>query len=650
MKFPVRTTPSRAGCRAAMASRCVLACLLCAFAAAVLPGTRCRANPSSENPQAMWPIRDDPWSQKYFERAQEAWQAARDRVERLDLQRERDRLSVSSPSDVGKGYVAVRGLLRAADRLRMLHEPVAEDFDLRARRLHSAMTLVIDAYRKLPEKKAQLAAAYRKLDDQSQRLAKRMEVVDDKIDARQFDQAALIMYEELDEMEVLLTCQNVRAPARYLAPYTLRARRLEPLLREQLEGAANSAIAKLRAENLPSFRQIEKNWKLAAVTVRSGGQAQFGGRQLSGPGAVDQIVAQWRQAMAGTLYCRSLLWSQGQTYRSSGSEELRELVADYRQLCELAPAAISRVIAADAERIGAEDARQLYHQYVAALAPHVLSLDSSVELAPVQAALRLLAGKSEAFSIELHNYETATSEVLRWRERIAQQQAAARRAEYPQLDRAVYHHLARNQEVRQQLFDANDTDCSGMHLRGHPASEVVKSATDNCLGIGVRLSDCVSTAGGGRCRLQTRAAADDSTKPPGQRDEWQREVKSLRDDLLSASNPPLSLTAAAALASAQRGDAAHVDGRIQRVELRSLIWQFLQQPDQVRGLLPLGPVPIEPIKARPALHVVLHFHVEPQWWQHRYFVCAPAGDDSESSAAGASADSASADPRSAPGN
>ena len=92
------------------------------------------------------------------------------------------------------------------------------------------------------------------------------------------------------------------------------------------------------------------------------------------------------------------------------------------QFYENVAKALATLIEADAQRATPADVPSLYQQYLQVLAPLIASTADDKLQQAVQPALEKLAGKSAAFAEEVKSYQTATHELLRWRERLAQVQ------------------------------------------------------------------------------------------------------------------------------------------------------------------------------------------------------------------------------------
>jgi hypothetical protein len=98
------------------------------------------------------------------------------------------------------------------------------------------------------------------------------------------------------------------------------------------------------------------------------------------------------------------------------------------------------------------------------------------------------------------------------------------------------------------------------------------------------------------------------------------EIQRLRQDLLVTEQlPPLTLGAAMAIDSAERGDFFAVGGTVRGIYLEGLIPRFATLPEGGLSMLALGPLPVEPKHEGLLNHVVMRLEVAPSWVSHRYF-------------------------------
>ena len=98
------------------------------------------------------------------------------------------------------------------------------------------------------------------------------------------------------------------------------------------------------------------------------------------------------------------------------------------------------------------------------------------------------------------------------------------------------------------------------------------------------------------------------------------ELTRLQQELLvTAQQPAMTLEAALALDSAQRGNYVAAGGVIKGLHLEGLIPRFAALRPEAQYLVALGPLPVEVPPLGFISHVLVRLDVAPAWVQHRYF-------------------------------
>src|SRR5687768_11214877 len=83
--------------------------------------------------------------------------------------------------------------------------------------------------------------------------------------------------------------------------------------------------------------------------------------------------------------------------------------------------------------------------------------------------------------------------------------------------------------------------------------------------------------------------------------------------------PPMTLEAAHAVMTAERGDMVEVGGEISGVHLESVITRFASLPASAAVLMPLGSLPAETFDGAPLNNALMRFAIAPRWVYHDYF-------------------------------
>ena len=158
-------------------------------------------------------------------------------------------------------------------------------------------------------------------------------------------------------------------------------------------------------------------------------QAAVGEQKLAGPQCLEHFGGVWRQLYLSALRCRAMDWPGSPTFPITYLEQIdpqqvRMTDDVILKFYEDVVKALSALIEADAERANPAEVPSLFQQYLQVLAALVADTPDYKLQQAVQPALEKLAAKSPAFAEEVNSYQTATHELLRWRERLLSGAAA----------------------------------------------------------------------------------------------------------------------------------------------------------------------------------------------------------------------------------
>ncbi|HTN74783.1 MAG TPA: hypothetical protein VL096_06030, partial [Pirellulaceae bacterium] len=313
--------------------------------------------------------------------------------------------------------------------------------------------------------------------------------------------------------------------------------------------------------------------------------------------------------------------ARGPVVGQSVTPEAQQLQADYQKFTTDVSPALAALIQADTARVNASGAAALYTAYL----PAVADLIDHAAGSPVEAALSKtldsLVNKSPELAANVKAYRAVTDETLRWRARIASEQAQAKAAQLPTLASAAVAaftttkdapgfwpaETARTDKARMQSPVGNVLTLLAPQAIGKPASVTA-------------ISSLGGTSSAGIARFHERIYA----RVPLPMEKFAPEVAALQAALFATETaPPLTLVATQALRGAQRGDVVQAGGTISGVYVEGHIARFAALKDAAALIVPLGSLPPTHPDYDQVDQVVLRFDLQPTWLQQRYFVVEP---------------------------
>lgn len=583
----------------------------CVLAFAGLLASRAAANPSTILPDAPFQIRaGDDVSRRLLDGLVPLDRRSATLLEALEGKLAEGELSAQNAQEVGE--VAVANYLQRTygKMLGERSEASGYDFERRASDYSQRLKRIVERLRKLPGFRADLtnqqfeqlqATGLRRLAGwQQQAKAGGLEPV---------EQELLRFLAELERYAVWL--ENPKyAPELGQLLDEIRP----PLEKARLEQLAGELTAQQTAQG-PKYDELLERIAAAIAEVQRGGVAPWNGQTVSGPQLLAAIVADWQVAHQRALRSRALqLASRGPATSVAGAEEIER--AD-SEIAGQVRSALAKLIEADAQRVKPADVPGLHLDYLRAAGGQPQIGDRAAYLAALQPALDKLAAKDQALAAETRAIESATSELLRWRRRVAAAQALRlQRTGYPQA--AELYTSAVRSRLNDPALLAHDAPADFSALLG-PAPKVLRRLRAGVVGRPCTVMDVVGLGGGkasSRYSARTYARLTVPLAP-----EYDQEMAALKRSLLATGDdPPLSLDAALALAGARQDCFERVGGVIQEVGLEPLLTRFATISDQTTGLSPPDKMPGEPLQEDLRPHVLARLFLTPHWVQHECFV------------------------------
>jgi hypothetical protein len=570
------------------------------------------AAPSHEDPEAPLAVRPEPVCQQLVAEADTLYRGLRESIGEWQAKVSNSQLRQVKPGQVVEAYAKMLQLGRVAGRLIILGEPAGMDYQFRARQAQQELSQLINAFDGLPGVQEQINRAFAAIRREAEKSASILPKVQKLSQAGQLDEAETMFYKAFDPLESKGVWYKLETRRPVMEKFWQTQEQLDRALRESRQKEARDALTKARQAKTPNFSQLLAQLRQATAAIRQNGKAEVGGQSLTGPQVAAQFCQQWQQAQQAALACRALDWAR--TTQLSAND-LAQLTDQQAQFSRDATPALAELVQAEAAHAQAADAKSLYREYLTVLAPLAnLPADAAAPTAWDKALEQLIA-KSPPLAAEVAVYRGATSELLRWRKRTAEAYTRARKAQSPPLE-DVYLQGIRSSGETAGLLLPSATNTSQTELSS-PAPNVMPMAAKKLLGQRAMVTGLIGNteAKSTVSRYRQRCFASFALPEP-----LAKEVAALEADLLATKTAaPLTLEAAAALASARRGDLAAASGEIQGIYMEALAPLFAAPPPIAANLIPLGPLPGEAIGNDPLVQMVVHFDLKPLWVQQDYF-------------------------------
>jgi hypothetical protein len=386
-----------------------------------------------------------------------------------------------------------------------------------------------------------------------------------------------------------------------------------------------------RLAETPDFNGILRDAEAAAMALAAYGVVSVDGENLTGPEALTKFGERWAEAQVKTIRCRTLEWQLVETNQMDAmygnidvdtftNEGLNrsKIVLEFDRFNKAMMQSLAQLIEADAKRVSGADAVHLYVEYLQACAP-LIRRSANRSLAPViKPALQAMARRAPQFPLEVAAYAEGTDDLLRWRGRVARNRARVRAAGFPSLDDLMFE-ATRSDGTYAGLYPIarlNPNHKIASLLASAP--EVMPRPIARLQGQRAHALDVVRL-GKNRPVAIARYRVRSYANIPAPLD-LAAETDALKFDLMVDEKlPAISILAAVAVDSAERGDLAAVGGTITNQYLESLMTRFGALPTAASVISALGTIPQEQYDYGHRDQVLMRFDLTPSWAQHDFF-------------------------------
>ena len=584
------------------------------------------ANPTTKTPDALLKIREgekvpgdylEPDAKAYAEISQRYAKAkviADDLAEKLKA----DKLAIGDVPKVGPLYLLKAALMRDADFLLLRGEASGQDLLLRVRKIDELIFKVVPKLLALPNMNTKPAGA--QLEKAHAAGQKRLPQIEQLIAQQKFVQAEGELNEILDDMTRFAIWFPGGDMTAMFKPFT----RSFPQAAEQRK---DRAVADLQAliERGPKTAEIQAELTQAATQIGMTGQATLNGQMLSGPAFLKEWQANWPKLQAGMQRTLMAQWTLEQI-RDELPKKHQALITAQEQFAKSIPGLLAAIVASDAKRLPAAEAAALYPQYVTAAAGLCAvgaRQDLDAAFAPAIAALATKAGMDK----DVAAYRAAMEPLLGWKRFLARSQAKALSAKaapvHDWLTKACAapanpHTILPQQQPQigsAQIVTSSVDLVLPAVLPTGPAPTVV--VTD-IVPVNPAAQRCVA-------RYRQRVFSLLAAPPPAA---LQAAGSQLELQLLATpEQPPLSLDAATALATARLCVFESAGGTVDQVTIEPLLTRFVTLPAEGGALLPLGPLPPEAVDpstpGQQKFFLSLRCDIAQPWYQNECFLILP---------------------------
>ena len=552
------------------------------------------ANPKTSNPNhndAVVPMAvhgDEPCVELQTE-CQQRYEKANKGLVDIIAKNQARQLDKLKPQQFTDPYIALRQIERLSQQLRLWGEPAGEDFRFRAQSLLEPLNGIALSYAGTPAGGAFNQKARQFFQNNQKKRDHELRRIDELIQKEKWPEAEDAYFKLYDQYDLAaLFIPSAERPTIF-DPFGTRRMLIDRAMSALRKQTATQSLTKRRTEQVTNLDQFVQELAAAAEAVKTSGQAVIADKPLTGPELVQHFGQRWQQTLAGMVRYRGLTWAlnsqeSGQATMMANPNQPAvddPVITRYHKFVAEFTNGLANLIEADAARVSEADAPALYVAYLQAVAPLAgRAFEESLTVSPfrdrLQAAVAKVAARAPALATAVATYQAATGDLLEWRRRTAAALAKSQLAAFEPL------------EVPFQKMATADTKSPGLivNMVGDPALPKLFGSSPQIVPILFqRMSNKpvsvrhVTGLASGKSEM-SRYSAGTYVTCRSIAGSYAPAIAALRSDLLvTDQTPPLSLAAAVAIDSAERGDAVALGGNVSGMHLEGLITRFAGLPD-----------------------------------------------------------------------
>ena len=508
-------------------------------------------------------------------------------------------------------------------RLQAIGEPVAVDFELRRAFYQSRLLDAYHAWLAQPNSQAVRQKAIAQLTKTQPKRIKDFEAIASALERGELQEAETKTDAAKEDLYRLTNVLSLEERRPFTEPFEAIRNRVDSVANADRATTA-AAIFKEKIEaNETETKDILKKIDVAIDSLSKSGQCSWNGSSIDGPTLLANVANAYKLAHA-KLQSSAMLYriqdrgviagsnsigssSQSDDRWSTASQELTQAFLDR----------IARLIRAESLSVPDDKAKEHYFAMLVTLADIDTRLSQNEWTIATQKGLAEMNRKA-GMSLQVADYESATSELLHCKEQFASAQAK-RISSHVSLPTISKERLSTGAQQRIGLYS---------HLPEDPGRPRLLSAIPDLVPLVAKSLNNAKVVASEVRKL-------DSPKPTwmsqfqkglycmmdGEMALSSQVTKLERELLVDASNPPLTLRATAAIQSARDGSYVSVGCTLQDFVIESPVSRFATFPVPASPLIPLSTV--HPQGAQGELSFLLiRFVAKPDWFHHRYFVAA----------------------------
>ncbi len=504
--------------------------------------------------------------------------------------------------NLGENAALANKIVRISRRLNTLREPNSVDYAIKGESSLQFIRDTIAAAKTTKPGMTYTVKAEKYKISSSARRTKSIEKVKQWLEKGRPETAEKEFEKVIMDVDTFLMWLNPNSTRQVLEQISSVHRQIIQLMTEKREMAATEDLSTALKLGKPEIDKLISQIQKSTEDIQRSGTTNIDGTSLNGPEVMKEFLLLWQKAHVKLIRCMTIsnlgtpltltvtpadcIGTQLETDDWTTAAERLD-----QKMIELLP----KLIRIDGQRSeNPQSARKVYLMYLTTLA-NVADPNSTQFLDACQKELNLFADRRDELGDSIRRYQSATGDLLMWRQRSAE--AAAEKQKTNSQARSPG-------TLQKSTFIPNLTE----------RLDSLSPALEQSISGREFFAENVSTVNGanGYSHFNDHAW----TAMPTVFD-INAEILSLEKDLLvTPQSPPLSLAAAQAIATAKQGKYSAVGGSASTVKIEAFGVRFAKLPEAMDAIVPTAQLP--PTNGELG-NMLMRVNLNPTWVQHRYF-------------------------------
>ncbi|MCU0711770.1 MAG: hypothetical protein MUC43_06895 [Pirellula sp.] len=505
-------------------------------------------------------------------------------------------------------------------RLQAMGEPVAVDFELRRAFYQARLVEAYNAWLSQPNSAPVRQKAIAQLTKTQQKRMKDLDAIAAALgngDLQEAETKTDAFKEDLYRLTNILSLDE-RKP--FTEAFETVRSRVESAANADRVSTATAVFKETIDANEMEIQDTLRRIDIAIEGLSRSAQCSWDGNAIDGPTLLNHVSNAYKiahtklqsSAMLHRLQNRGIGGSYSIGFSASADDPWS---AKSRDLTQAFLDRIAKLIKAESQSVPDDKAKEHYFAMLTTLADIDDRLDQNDWTNATQKGLAELTRKAN-LSLQVADYDSATSELLYWKEQFASAQAKKIDSHVP-LPTICKERLSSSPQQLIGLYSYQPDDPGRPRLLSAIPDLVplVAKSMGNAkiVANGIRKLDSSKPTWMSQFQAGLYCMMTDNVTLPQQVARLEKEL------LVDASNPALTLRATTALHSARNGSYISVGCTLQDFVLESPVSRFATFPVPASPLVPLGTVHPQGTQSE-LTFLLIRFVAKPDWFHHRYFV------------------------------